>query len=175
MPPDRYSSQSTFDMEMLDPQAFFAPDGLKIALRAIEAICHRGDPEIAGMVEALNSRSHILEYIISGMSCLPIGPCEPPALIIFPTSAQGGGVQGTLEVDSYRVPHIRDAKYYGHHEHTPSPTVLIFVANRRISNLCRCAQRPPCIPEKGGTLIQYSEGHRGERQRCIDRGENFSC
>jgi len=83
MPPDRYSSQSTFDIEMLDPQAFFAPDGLKIALRAIEAICHRGDPEIAGMVEALNSRSHIFEYIISGMSCVPIGSCEPLALIFF--------------------------------------------------------------------------------------------
>jgi len=120
---------------MLDPQAFFAPDGLKIALRAIETVCHRGDPEIAGMVEALNSRSHIFEYIVSGMSRVPIGSCEPPALMIFPSSARGGGIQGTLKVDSYRVPRIRDAKYYGYHEHTPPPTILIFVASCGISDL----------------------------------------
>ena len=68
MPPNRYSSQGAFDMDMLDPQALSTPDGLTAALRAIEAVCHRGHPEIAGMIEALNSRPFILEYIISGRS-----------------------------------------------------------------------------------------------------------
>lgn len=66
MPPDRYSSQDAFDVNTLDPQALDTPDGLVTALRAIEAVCHRGDPEIVEIVTALNSRPHILEYIISG-------------------------------------------------------------------------------------------------------------
>jgi len=77
---------------MLDPQVFFAPDGQKTALRAIEAVCHRGDPEIGRMVEALNSCSHILEYIISGVSRVPTGFRELPALIIFSSSARGEGI-----------------------------------------------------------------------------------
>lgn len=66
MLPDLSSSQDTFDIDLLDPQVLDTPDGRAAALRVIEAVCHRGDPEIAGMVEVLNSRSYILEYIISG-------------------------------------------------------------------------------------------------------------
>jgi len=72
MPPDRYLSQDAFDMDMLDPQALDTPDGLATALRTIEAACHRGDHEIAEVVEALNSRSYILEYIISGRLRVPV-------------------------------------------------------------------------------------------------------
>ena len=66
MQPDRCSSQEAFDINLLDPRALDTPDGLHTALRAVEAVCHRGEPEIAGMVEALSNRSYILEYIISG-------------------------------------------------------------------------------------------------------------
>jgi len=72
MPPNRYSSQDAFNMDVLDPQALDTPDGLATALRTIEAACYRGDPEIAGVVEALNSRSYLLEYIISGRLRVPI-------------------------------------------------------------------------------------------------------
>ena len=66
MPPNRHSSQDTFYIRTLDPQVLGAPGGLDAALRAIEATCHRGDPEIAGVVAALNGHSYILEYIVSG-------------------------------------------------------------------------------------------------------------
>ena len=74
MPPDRHSSQDAFDIDMLDPRALEAPDGLNTALCAIEAVCHRSDPEIAEMVAALDSRPYILEYIISGTLRAPSSP-----------------------------------------------------------------------------------------------------
>ena len=65
MSQDRDSSQDVFYIDMLDPRALDIPDELDAALRAIGATCHRDDPEIAEMVVALDSRPHILEYIIS--------------------------------------------------------------------------------------------------------------
>lgn len=75
MPPGRYSSRDAFDTNLFDAQVLGGPDGLTAALPAIEAVCHRGEPEIAGMVETLNSRSYLLEYIISGTSRVLISPC----------------------------------------------------------------------------------------------------
>ena len=113
MPPGR-SSFHAFDINILDQRALDTPDGLDIALRAIEAVCHQGDPGIAGMVAALSSHSHTLEYILSGMLYLAaIGPCASPALTVPPSSAGGGGIRETLEVDRYRVSHTRNAKYDG--------------------------------------------------------------
>lgn len=86
MPPDRYSSQEAFDTNLLDTQALDGPNGLQTALRTFEAACHRGDPEIAGIVAVLNGRSHILEYTISGMLHVSIGSCELPIPIILPSS-----------------------------------------------------------------------------------------
>ena len=82
MPPDPHSSRDPFDMDILDPQVLDTPDGLTTALGAIEAVCNRGDPEIAEMIATLNSRPYILEYIISGTLRIPIGPYASPALII---------------------------------------------------------------------------------------------
>jgi hypothetical protein len=59
---------------MLDPRVLDASDGFRPALRAIERICHRGDSEIEGTVSALMSRSHVLEYIMSGMLRAPMCP-----------------------------------------------------------------------------------------------------
>lgn len=67
MPPDRSSSRYAFDLTMIDPGVLDTPAGFHTALCAIETVFHRGDSEIAGMVSLLMSRSHILEYIISGM------------------------------------------------------------------------------------------------------------
>jgi hypothetical protein len=66
MPPDRYSSQDAFNVDMLDPRVLNAPDGLVAVVRAFGAVCHRDHADIAEMVAALNGRSYILEYIISG-------------------------------------------------------------------------------------------------------------
>lgn len=66
MLPDIPSPQDAFDINLLDSKALDDPDGLTAALSAIEAVCLRSDSEIAGMVETLNNRSYILEYIISG-------------------------------------------------------------------------------------------------------------
>ncbi|KAF9642213.1 P-loop containing nucleoside triphosphate hydrolase protein, partial [Thelephora ganbajun] len=63
--PDRCSTQDALDTNMLDSQVLDTPDGLGTALRAIEAVCHRGDTEIAEMVAALDTRPYILEYVIS--------------------------------------------------------------------------------------------------------------
>jgi len=83
MPQNRYSYQDAPDTNVLNPQVLDAPDGLATALRAIEAACHRGDSEIAGTVEVLNSRSYLLEYLISGtLRVLNIGSSTLPGLII---------------------------------------------------------------------------------------------
>jgi hypothetical protein len=116
MPQGRYSSQGAFDIGMLNPRALEAPDGLGAAIRAIEAVCHRGHPEVAGMVAALNSHSdHTLEYIISGTLRVPIRPCALPVLIIPPSSAGGGGIREAPGVVSYRVSHIQEARCGGCH------------------------------------------------------------
>ena len=77
MAPDRSSPQNTFNLSLLDPQALDAPDGL--VLRAIETVCHGGNPEIAGIVDALNSGPYALEYIISGALRVPVVPCALPS------------------------------------------------------------------------------------------------
>jgi hypothetical protein len=157
MPPDIHSSQDAFSIDLLDLQALDTPDGLQTALRAIEAVCYRGDPETATMMAALNNRSHVLEYIISGTPCMPIGSHELPAPMIFPSSSGGGGIREALEVDSYRVPHIHNAKYDGYREYAAPPEVIIFVVVRGVSIGCRCTPQPPCILEKGGTVVRCSE------------------
>ena len=69
MPQDPSPSQDVFDFDLFSPRALEAPDGLKTALRTVEAVCRRGDSEITAMVATLNDHSHILEYVISGMFC----------------------------------------------------------------------------------------------------------
>lgn len=75
MPPRRRSSRRTFDIDMLDPRVLATSDGLHTALRGIEEVCYRGDPEIARVISALINQSHILEYIISGTLHAYIGSC----------------------------------------------------------------------------------------------------
>jgi len=131
MPPDRRSSQDAFYIDMLDPRVLDTPDELNVALRAIGATCHRSDPEIAEMVVALDSRPHILEYIISSALRAPaLGHCLLPELIIPPSSARGGGLREALEVDTCRISQIHDAKSHRHYEHAAPPEVLIFIAIR---------------------------------------------
>jgi hypothetical protein len=156
MPPGRYSSQGAFDIEILNPQALHTPDGLQTALRAIEAVCYRDDPKIAGMVEALNSHSYLLEYIISGKLVVPKNPRTLLALIHLPSSVGGGGVREVLKVDNHGISHIRRAKYERHEYATP-PETFILTAIRKVSIHCRCTPQPPRIPEKGGTLVQCSK------------------
>ena len=99
MPPDRYSSRDAFNINLLDPRALDAPDGFAPALHAIEAVCRQGDPEIAGIIEELDSRPYILEYIISGTLC----PCSLLCIASIdhlPPSAGGRGLREALEVDS---------------------------------------------------------------------------
>ena len=143
---------------MLDQQALDAPDGLTAVLHAIEAVCHRGDPDIAGVVAALNSRAYILEYIISGALRVTAHPCALPVLIILLSSTGGGGIREALQVDSRRVSHIYNAKYDEHHEYAAPPEALVFVAIRRVSVRCRCTPRPPHVLEKNRTLVQYPKG-----------------
>ena len=156
MPPDRYSSQDMFNIEVLNPQELHTSDGLKTALRTIEAVCYRGDPEISGMVEVLNSRSFLLEYIISGALCMPVGACALPVLIVLPSSFGGGGICKVLRVDNCRVSRVRGAKYE-RHEYAAPPAIFIFAAVREVSVHCRCTPQPPCIREKGGALVQCSK------------------
>jgi len=66
MPPDRRSSEQIFDINLLDAEALDSPGGLHTALCSIESLCFQSDTAIAGMVMALSSRSHVLEYVFSG-------------------------------------------------------------------------------------------------------------
>lgn len=83
MPPNRHSPQDTFDINMFDSRILYTSDGLDSALRSIEEACHQGEPLIGGTVAALDSRPHLLEYMISGTSRTPISPRALPVLIIY--------------------------------------------------------------------------------------------
>lgn len=73
MPPDLRSQKQAFNTSLLDAGALDSPGGLETALRSIENVCFQADPAIVGMVMALSSRSHVLEYIFSGtFRCLRV-------------------------------------------------------------------------------------------------------
>jgi len=153
MPPDSHSPQdAAFDINIIDPQALDTPGGLQNALRTIEAICYRGDPEISRMVEALGGRSYILEYIISGTLHMPMGPCTFPALTISSSSVGGRGIHQVLKVDSCRVSWIRNVTNDGHYWRATPPEIRNFVDICGVSICCRRTPQPPRISEKGRTL-----------------------
>lgn len=68
---------------MIDPQVLDTSEGFHTALSAIERVCHRGDTEIAEMISTLMSRSHILEYLISGAFNVPVHPRTLSAHFVF--------------------------------------------------------------------------------------------
>jgi len=156
MPPDRCSPQDAFDVAMFDAQALDAPDGLSAALRAAEAVCYRGDPDIAEMVATLNSRAYILEYMISGT--LRVDPRASPALIILFSSAGGGGIREAFKVDRHGLSHIHNAEHDGPHEYAAPSEVLILIAVRGVPVHRRCTPQPPRILEKDATLVRYPKG-----------------
>jgi len=84
MPPDRSSPRDPFNISLLDSRALDTPDGLAAALCAIEAVCHGDDLEILGVIEMLNGRPYILEYIISGTLRVPVDPSRLFLLTISP-------------------------------------------------------------------------------------------
>ena len=173
MPPDRYSSQDGFDITLLDSQVLESPDRLATALRVIEGVCYRGDPEMAEMIAALNSRSYILEYIISGTLRVPIDPSPSPALITLPSSAGARGIREALEVDGHKVSHIHNAKYDRHHEYADPREIIIFVALRGVSVPCRHASQHPRISKEGGTVVQRSQGSSGELRQYFGGWEHL--
>ena len=132
MPPDRYPSQDAFDIEMLNPQTLYGSDGLAAALRKIEPVCYRGDPEATGMIEALSSRPYLLEYIISGVLNASVRLCTSPTLIILSSSVGGGRICDVIKVDNRKLSHVRRAKHE-HHEHADPSTIFIFATVRRAS------------------------------------------
>ena len=91
MPSDFRSS--TLDISLLDVGALDSPRGLETALRSIESMCFQADPAIAGMVTALSSRSHVLEYIFSGMLRVPAVACEFSGPIVFFPSVRRKGIR----------------------------------------------------------------------------------
>jgi len=70
MPPKRTSSEQSFNIDLLEPEALVAPSGLQTALDSIQRICYGDDSSILDMIVALNCRPHILEYIFSGTLCI---------------------------------------------------------------------------------------------------------
>jgi len=140
MPRNRRSSRDKIDIDVFNLQVLDAPDGLDTALHAFEVACHRGNPEIAEMVEALDSPSYLLEYLVSGTWRLSgIGSSMLPGLIIFPPSVGGGGICEVLEVDNYRFSYIYGAKYE-HREHAAPPEIFVFPA------VCGVPIRRRCTP-----------------------------
>ena len=157
MPPDRYSSREPFNIDLLYSRALHPT-----TLRAIEKVCYRSDPEIAEIITALDDRYYLLEYIISGT--LSIRFCASPTLITLCSSAGGGCIPEAPDVDTYRISHVSNAKYDGHHEYAAPREVIIFAAFRRLSIRCRCTPQPPRTSKKGGTFFQRSQGSSGKRR-----------
>ena len=96
MAQDLRSSKQTFDIGLLDVVALDSPDGLETALRSIESVCFQADPAIVEMVMALSSRSHVLEYIFSGMLRVPAAPCEFPVPTCLFVSVGRGGIREAI-------------------------------------------------------------------------------
>lgn len=67
MPPDPHSSEQASYVGLFDGESSDFPGGLETTLRSIERLCLQTDPAIAAIVSTLDSRSHILEYIFSGV------------------------------------------------------------------------------------------------------------
>ncbi|KAF9650756.1 hypothetical protein BDM02DRAFT_3267781 [Thelephora ganbajun] len=65
MPPNRTSTQQNFNTDLPEREALVAPGGLPTALDWVERVCYHGDSSIMEMIVKLNSRPHILEYILS--------------------------------------------------------------------------------------------------------------
>lgn len=93
MSPGRRSPEPTFDIGLLDVGALDSPDGLHTALRSIESVCFQADPAMAGMMTALSSRSHVLEYVFSGALRVLAAACELHGLIISPPSVGQDGIR----------------------------------------------------------------------------------
>lgn len=72
MPPDRTSSEQSFNIDLLEPEALAAPGGLQTALGSIQKVCYRDDVSISQMIIGLGRRPHILEYVFSGTLCTPV-------------------------------------------------------------------------------------------------------
>ncbi|KAF9642477.1 hypothetical protein BDM02DRAFT_3193153 [Thelephora ganbajun] len=65
MPPNRTSTQQSLNTDLLEWEALVAPGGLPTALDWVERVCYHDDSSIMEMIVKLNSRPHILEYILS--------------------------------------------------------------------------------------------------------------
>jgi len=72
MPPDRTSSEQSFNIDLLEPEALAAPGGLQTALGSIQKVCYRDDVSIAEMIMGLSRHPHVLEYVFSGTSYIPV-------------------------------------------------------------------------------------------------------
>lgn len=70
MPPKRTSSEQSFNIDLLEPEALVAPGGLQTALGSIQTVCYGDDSSILEMIVGLNRHPHILEYIFSGTLCI---------------------------------------------------------------------------------------------------------
>ena len=173
MPPDRRPSKNAFNIDVLSPQALDGPRGVDNALRAIEAVCRRGGPEVAQMLIVLIAgRSYLLEHIVSGAFCVSIPPCASRALIILPSSDGRGSVRKASGVGSGGVSHSYNVKRDGHDRRAPPPEVLVFVDVCQVSIHRGRSSQPPCIPEEGRTLFRYRESPRRE---WFDEGNQIPC
>lgn len=72
MPPDRTSSDQSFNIDLLEPEALATPGGLQTALDSIQKVCYRDDVSISQMITGLSRHPHTLEYVFSGTSCIPV-------------------------------------------------------------------------------------------------------
>jgi len=83
MPPKRTSSHRTFNTSLLEPRALVSSGGLQVALRSIKTVCNDDDSSVMEVIVELNSRPHVLEYILSStslMSVLSVNRLDKPFL-----------------------------------------------------------------------------------------------
>jgi len=72
MPPKRTSSHRTFNTSLLEPKALVSLGGLQAALGSVKTACYNDDSSIMEVIVELNSRPHVLEYILSSTSQAPV-------------------------------------------------------------------------------------------------------
>ena len=147
MPRGRRPSKQTFDIKLLDAESLGSPGGFEAALRSIESVCFQAGPAIAGMVTALSSHSHVLEYIFSGRLRVLAVICEFRGLIILHPSIGRRRIREVVQMDHLRVSHTRNPKHNQYSQHEASPETFLFIFLRGVPVRRRHPLRPSRVLE----------------------------
>lgn len=105
-------------------RALDSPDELATV---IKNVCFQGDPAFAGVITALRSRSHVLEYVFSGAFRVPTTAWEFPRPSSFLVLDKEACEKLSSALDHFGVLDTHHPKNDGHPQHETSLVAFPFV------------------------------------------------